>query len=202
MANSLPSSLSSFWFYELAGSGILGTSVLNVSTDFSTALSVGSSLFRKRGFVLLRLLQIFRNSVFNSKLGRSLLSTIASILSLGLFMPKYGQVGGSAVVYNTASSTLGSAGSSHFSVLGLEANTSLTDTPFLYFPTVGFYSKLKKFLFFYFTRLVSVPLLGQLDIFLWRGKLFDTENNLELYFFLGLRLETIMDRKSVFYKIY
>lgn len=176
-------------------------------SGFSAALSIGSCLFRKRGFVLLRLLQIFRTSVFNSKLGRSLLSTIVSILSLGLFMPKYGQAGYSAITYNIASKATScfqtsSGGSQSFSTLGLAANPSLTDTPFLYFSTVGFYSKIKKFLFFYFTRLVSAPLLGQLDIFLWRGKLFDAEHNLELYFFLGLRLETILDKKSIFHKIY
>lgn len=137
--------------------------------------------------------------MFNNKLGRSLLSTVASILSLGFFIPKYGQAGCSVIAYSIAGKSIASR--PHFGVLGLEANVNLTDTPFLYFPTVGFYSKLKKFLFYYFTRLVSVPLLGQLDIFLWRGKLFDTENNLELFFFLGLRLETIMDGKSVFSKI-
>jgi hypothetical protein len=169
MSDVLPSSLSSFWLYELTSSGLFSGSISSASNHFATALSISGSLFRKRGFILLRLLRIFSNSTFNNKLGRSLLSATVNILSLGFFIPKYGAVGSSSITYNATGSTLLSqkaADTSICGVLSLGANVSLSDTPFLYFPTVGFYSKLKRFLFFYFTRLVAIPLLGQLDIFL------------------------------------
>lgn len=198
IVTALPSSLSSFWLYESINAQAVNSQFVRAASGGLAAVAAASGiLFRKRGFILLRLLQIFFTATHNSKLGRSVLSTAISLISLGLFIPKYGRADTSS--FTPAYAAIAPVGNL---ALSIAANATLTDTPFLYFATTGFFSKLKRFLFFYFTRLVAIPAIGQLNIFLWRGKLFDTENNLELFFFLGLRSEIIQDRKSIFYKIY